>query len=175
MKAHSRSRLHGAGFTFIELIMVMVIIGIMAVVVMPRMFDRAFEEAGMHDTAKAALQHARRSAVAARRYVCVNVVSGTGTGATVSLTMDTRMPESFSTAISCSAPLNLPSPTRGCASNQVCGSTGVGIVAGSTASMIFDPLGRLVNASRNVATNASISTTNKPTPITVYAETGFIE
>ena len=53
-----------AGFTLVELITVMILVGILAVVAIPRMIVRTFDERGFHDAVKAAVQHARRVAVA---------------------------------------------------------------------------------------------------------------
>lgn len=60
------------GFTLIELIMVMVIVGIMAVFVAPRFFDaNVFKSRGFADQVQASLRYAQKEAIAQRRYVCV--------------------------------------------------------------------------------------------------------
>ena len=66
---------HGQfGFTMIELVVTMVIIGIMAVVVLPR-FDllSGFDAKGFHDQTVAQLRFAQKTALAQRRAVCVTV------------------------------------------------------------------------------------------------------
>ena len=71
------------GFTLVELIVMMVVIGILAVAVLPRFASRAdFDARGFSDATASLLRYAQKSAVAQRRLVCVSF-----SAASVSLTM----------------------------------------------------------------------------------------
>ncbi|MCY7307481.1 MAG: type II secretion system GspH family protein [Rhodoferax sp.] len=60
------------GFTLIELIMVLTLVGTLAVVVGPRIFATdGFDARGFHDETLAMLRYAQKSAIAQRRPVCV--------------------------------------------------------------------------------------------------------
>lgn len=60
------------GFTLVELISVMVLIGILSVAVLPRFFEQnVFAARGFFDETKALLRYAQKVAVAQRRTVCV--------------------------------------------------------------------------------------------------------
>ena len=62
------------GFTLVELIVTLVIVGIMASAIVPRfMGSNAFDSRGFTDQTVAALQFARQQAIAQRRMVCVTI------------------------------------------------------------------------------------------------------
>ena len=144
-----------------------------AVVAMPRFMDKTFEERGFHDGAMALLQHARHIAIATRRYTCVTVTTGSGPTAKLAATIDTRVPETFTTGVTCSTAIDLSSSDSSCP-GAVCAPSGVTLLGTSATSIIFDPLGRSVTSSKGSAGNLAINITNQPS-ITVYGETGLVK
>jgi MSHA pilin protein MshC len=59
------------GFTLVELVMTMIIIGILAAVVAPRFFDNnVFQSRGFSDQVRATLRYAQKVAIAQNRFVC---------------------------------------------------------------------------------------------------------
>lgn len=79
------------GFTLVELVMVMVLLGILAAYAAPRIFNRSdFDARGLHDVTMAYLRYAQKTAIAQRRQVCVaytansltlTIAAAAGTGA----------------------------------------------------------------------------------------------
>jgi len=68
------------GFTLIELIMVMVMLGVLAVFAAPRIFNSDdFYARGFHDETLGLLRYAQKTAIAQRRTVCVTFTSSTAT------------------------------------------------------------------------------------------------
>jgi MSHA pilin protein MshC len=171
---HSSARV--AGFTLVELVTVLIIVGILAVVAIPRFMDHTFDERGFHDAVKAAVQHARRVAVASRRFSCVTVTPGTGSAGIVAISRDTTAPESVG-AVACATAVPLPAPGRGCAAtNQVCAPNGVTLCVPGPGcnSLIFDPLGRSVTAPNVLAAVVTLTVPNQ-TDITIQPETGYVQ
>lgn len=68
------------GFTLIELVMVIVVLGILAIFVSPKIFDsQDYYARGFHDETLALLRYGQKTAIAQRRTVCVAFVSDSAT------------------------------------------------------------------------------------------------
>jgi MSHA pilin protein MshC len=152
----SAVRLQQLGFTMVELIVTMIIIGILAVVVLPR-FDllKGFDEIGYRDKVRATLEYARKAAVAQRRNVQVDMAAGN-----LSVTIASDIPEGAA-ASTFNRNLLLP----GINSHTFAAPTGVTLSPSTTLS--FDPLGRPSAA-------GSFTITGIAQPIIVEAETGYV-
>lgn len=146
----------------IELIVTMILIGILSAVAIPRInLISGFDEIGYRDQVIAALEFGRKSAVAARRYVCVQ----RDIDNRIILTIDTEIPENR-VAATCprQQPLNLP----GSGSNSISprGST----TLGGLSSVVFDPLGRAtLTGGANLTVIGDATTT-----LTVDLGTGYV-
>ena len=156
------------GFTLIEMVMTMIIIGVLAVFVIPNMGSiKAFEDVAYQDKVRSALQFARTSAVAQRRKVCVQLANHD-----LALSIDTATPEASTTscAVASALPrmLAMPSPDRGCdAATKVCHPSGVTLTATADA-ISFNPWGQPSEAVTYTVTGQSTLT------IKVEAETGYV-
>lgn len=138
------------GFTLIELIMVIVILGVLAVFATPMLKTDGFKARGFHDETLALLRYAQKTAVAQRRSVCVNLNS---TG--VTLTIFAANPSTGT----CSAAQNLNPP------NTPRGGTGL---VGTPSAFQFTPLG-----STDQSSNVTITIANAA-GITIEAATGYV-
>jgi MSHA pilin protein MshC len=139
------------GFTIVELVVVLLIVGLLAAVAGARMSGRdAFDRRGFADQVRAALQFARKTAVAQRRDVCL-AVSAAG----ISL----RSPTCGGSA--------LTNPATGNAFDL---SAPQGVSLSPVGNLVFDALGRLSSPT----SGTSISVTGIATPIVVERETGYV-
>lgn len=154
-----------SGFSMIELITVMIVIGILGATLMPRFSQvLVYYEAGYRDKVKATLEYARKSAVAQRRYSCVSRV-----GNDLLVTIDQGIPEAYVVGTCPATALALPADDSDCnpaAANRICARAGV--ILGGPAAIVFSPLGAPSAAGIYTVTGDAVQT------ITVEAETGHV-
>lgn len=151
--ADFKPRSAGAGFSLPELVVVILVVAVIVAVVAPRLSRGTYDTLGYSHRIEAALQAARKAAVAQRRTVCVLV-----SAADVTLTRATAF------GAACTVPLLDPSTGQPYALAAPSGVT----LAASVASFSFDALGRASSAS-TVTVSGDANRT-----ITIEAETGFV-
>lgn len=151
MRAHT-------GFTQLELVVVLVLVGIMAVAFVPRMADSGFEERRLRDRAISALRFAQKSAIAARLHTCV--IFGDSTHLAVH-----RDTNSSTSDCSSASPM-LTGPDG----NPLTVAAAGGTSFSAYSAVLFDAQGRPLGG------KATISVANLPAAlsITVEQETGYV-
>lgn len=154
---HNRAR----GFTLIELIMVLVLVGVLAIFAAPRIFNRNdFDARGFHDQSMAFLRYAQKTAIAQRRTVCVTFSSSA-----ISLRIATA--EATNT---CSSALTGPAGEAGLSARS-----GVAFSSAFT-NFNFDGLGQPVSASSGTPTTAAqvLQVANVSQSLTIESATGYV-
>ncbi len=148
-------RKQSIGFTLIELIAVIIIMGIIGAIVTPKFFNSTdFKARGFADHVLATLRYAQKAAIAQHRLVCVDLNSTTSK---LTLTI-----ANLSSDTSCGATvLNLPDSTD----NSLTAPSGVSFSPTSTVN--FNALGQA-----NAATEITISSITAH--IFIEAETGYV-
>lgn len=124
----SRVRRSIAGFTLIELVVVIILVTILAVVALPRLNTQTFDTVGFYDEVRATVRFAQKDAVAKRRHVCLGFSANS-----VTLTYSP-----LHAPVNCSADLVSP---RGATPFVVTAASSVAF-APTPANFSFDPLGR---------------------------------
>lgn len=149
------------GFTMVELITVMVLVGVLAVVAMPRLDGAlSLRGAGWRDQLQAGLLQARVLAQGHRRLVCVSVATGE-----IRLSMASANPAS-----SCNTVLNgLDGDARWAAD-----SNGIALLLSPAGTLYFQPDGRITSDGAGVnAVNASLAVSGE-TALQLSGETGHV-
>lgn len=153
-----------SGFTLVELITIMILVGILAAVAFPRMDGvDVFRSVEFRDRVVVALRHAHKTAIAQRRMVCVAFGANS-----VTLTIDRN------NGGACDAALAIP----GSSGNAVVGNGAKAVFSAVPPALVpamlfFQPDGRVT---RNVAGTAlaEIAVEVDGLPIRVVGITGFI-
>ena len=162
LRHHRRQAL--SGFTLIELIMVIVMLGVLSIFAAPRMFNSStFYARGFHDETLALLRYAQKSAIAQRRTVCVAFTTQSAT-----LTIS-----SASATLACTTALPLKGP-RGESPATVPSNTSRGVAYSSKpVDFNFDGLGQPITAAGAPAPT-KIQVLNATNGIMVEAVTGYV-
>lgn len=124
------------GFTLVELVTIMVIVGIISAIALPRMFDRGtFNSRGYYDQVISSLRYAQKTAISQRRLVCVTFQT------TSRMVLSTTA--NF-TDIACNTPLQNPAGTypAGQTTYTIDAPGGVTLGVPVGFSFNFDALGR---------------------------------
>ena len=148
-----RAAYRAFGFTMVELITIILILGVISVTAIPRFFERStFDSRGFYDQVISTLRYAQKAAIAKHRFVCVNIAANN-----VALRYGA---DSACAVAGISGTLNIPPGTP-----SINAPNGVTVTA---INFSFDSLGR-----PNPNTKKSIAVSGSGT-ITVEAETGYV-
>ena len=140
---------HGAGFTLVELVVVLVLLGILAVVALPKFFNLdGYQTRVAYDEVAGAIRYAQKLAVASGCEVQVNILGG-------SYALQQHSTDCTSGAFSTIT-------NHSVTSNTISGVT----FSATPSSFIFDAMGRSSNA---VTVNIGSDSFN------LIAETGYVD
>lgn len=148
------------GYTMVELVTVMVVIGVLAAVALPRLTGKEFSGPAFRAEVVSALRYAQKTSVSHRRLVCAALSANA-----VSLSI-----ASGGNASACDTALALPD---GSASYT---STDTSVVLGAAFSTLyFRPSGTITSDGAGNNTVATSVTVTNQTAIAIQGATGYVQ
>jgi prepilin-type N-terminal cleavage/methylation domain-containing protein len=154
-----------AGFTMIELVVVMIVLGILSVVVLPRMNSATdFRALAFRDSLASGMRFAQKTATSHRRVVCA---------AFTSTTMTMTIASGAGTGTACDT--NLPLP--GSAGNVVTSPDATNVtLAGLPAVLYVQPDGRITTTLAGaIPDNAVVDANVNGQALTIRGSTGYVQ
>lgn len=148
-----------SGFTLVELVVVIMVIGILSAVAMPKFFDnRSFAERGYYETLVGAIRFAQKTAVASGCPVRVTVAAGSYAAAQQAASAGRCDPADISWAV----------PVRLADGEPLAGNAPTGVTAAPPLTWTFDTLGR-------TSLGADTAIAVGPFSMTVQAASGYVD
>ena len=161
------------GFTLIELIMVIVLLGVLSVFAAPRVFNNQdFYARGFHDETMAYLRYAQKTAIAQRRTVCVTFSANS-----LTLAAALNPPTAAAANADCATPAPSFRGPKGESPPKLEAKGTITYTAATPATLNFNinGLGQPTTAAGAVLTAARTLQVNGATQsITVEADTGYV-
>lgn len=152
------------GYTMVELITVMVVLGIISAVAIPKMLGNDMAGPAFRAELVSALRYAQKTAVSHRRLVCVTL-----SPALPSTTVTLNIAQTAG-ASACDTALSLPDGS----SSYTSKSSSVYAVA-TTNPLYFQPSGTITTDGAGTTTAAGSITVSSQTAIAIQGATGYVE
>jgi MSHA pilin protein MshC len=139
------------GFTLVELILVLVIVGVLGAIAAPRFFDRAtFDVAGYSNQVTALIRYGQKQAIAQNRNVYVRL-----DGASVALCYDAACASQVATPAGSNSASAATLARCGNSSTWACEGVPNGLAMTASPTFYFDPAGRPFYATDGAAATVS--------------------